>query len=355
MRFAPLGRLGMQLAELGLKALKRVPGSGKLAAMAVACSALSVANGAPDSSPAPARELQVADYRSYLPETHSVRRALHAFAQAVQHSSSGQLRIQVLPGTVQGTPAEQILAVRQGGQNVPHLMLLAATGLADLHQDFALFDLPYAVPDEAQADAIMDGEQGRALFSRLPSLGLVGLGWMENGFRHISTRSTELRAAADLNGLAVRTLPTPISTATFEAWGAKPVSIPASRVHEALLSGTVEAQEGFVTPLLQGRLHEVQKHLWLTGHSYGAQALVINADAWRTLTPAEQGWLQDAALAASRQQRAWARDEARQTLDSLASLGMTVHEVSPGMKQDLANATLDMRRESNRKPNFTRP
>jgi len=355
MRFVPLGHMGMRLAKLACQALTRDLVPGRLAALAFACSALPMAHGASASPSVPARELQVADYRSYLPETHSVRRALHAFAETVQDRSHGRLRVQVLPGTVPGRPAEQIQAVRQGGQGVPHVMLLAATGLADLHEDFALFDLPYAVPTEAQVDAIMDGEQGGALLSRLPPLGLVGLGWMENGFRHISTRSTELRTAGDLSGLAVRTLPAPASTATFQAWGARPVSLPASRVHEALRSGAVEAQEGFVTSLLQGRLHEVQKHLWLTGHSYGAQVLVINADAWRTLTPEEQAWLQEAAQAASRQQRIWAREEVRQDLDSLASLGMTVNEVSPEMVEDLANAALDVRRQSKRMHNFTRP
>src|SRR5690606_13792051 len=115
----------------------------------------------------------------------------------------------------------------------PHIMLVAATGLAGLKQEFELFDLPYAVIDEEQVDAVVEGEQGREILSSLSSLGLVGLAWMENGFRQLSTARTTLQSADDLKGTAVRTLPVSTSTMTFEAWGAQPVSIPASQVYES--------------------------------------------------------------------------------------------------------------------------
>lgn len=308
-------------------------------ALAFACAILPMTQGAFAQSTTSVRDIEVADYRSYLPETHSVRRALHLFAETAQAKSQGQLRIRVLPGTVPGTPMDQIQALREGKEGAPQAMLVAATGLAALQKDFELFDLPYAVQDEKRVDAIVNGEQGREIFSTLPAVGLVGLGWMENGFRQISTAHTQIQAADDLKGMAVRTLPTPTSTAAFDAWGAKAVSIPASKVYESLRAGAVEGQEGFVTQLVQSRLYEVQKHLWLTNHSYGAQILVINADVWQELTPAEQGWLQEAALEASAKQRAWSREEVRQAMSSLESLGMTIHPMAPETIEALANAT----------------
>lgn len=290
--------------------------------------------------PGPSWRLSVADYRPYLAETHSVRRALNDFAAAVARRSNGQLEVDVLSGTVSGSPAEQIDALRNARLGAPQIMLVAATGLAELQKEFAWFDQPYVVRDSAQVDAVVEGPRGRALLDSLPAFGLVGLAWMENGFRQLSTTRTELHSLSDLRGMKVRTLPVQTSINTFTAWGAVPVPIAAAEVRQALERGAIEAQEGFVSQLLQGRLFETQKHLWLTQHSYGAQTLVINTSAWRSLNESQQGWLKAAAEEAARVQRLRAREEELQALQSLERAGMQVHHLTPEFTASLAKATL---------------
>ncbi|MPN24804.1 hypothetical protein SDC9_172206 [bioreactor metagenome] len=121
------------------------------------------------------------------------------------------------------------------------------------------------------------------------------------------------------------------------------MAIPAARVREALERGEVQGQEGFVSNLLQGRMAEVQKHLWLTHHSYGAQVLVARSDAWRALTDEQKDWLKDAAREAARLQRKRAREEDLQALKSLEAAGMQVHRLAPSTTSALADATQPMR------------
>lgn len=314
-------------------------------AVAMACVMIFMAADVPAHAADAPRELSVADYRAYLPETHSVRRALHAFADKVRADSDGRLRIRVWPGTVAGSPESQIRAVRDAAEGAPDIMVVAATGLAGLSPGFELFDLPYEVRDDAGVDAIFDGAAGDRLLAALPSAGLVGLGWMENGFRQLTSSRARIQRPDDLKDIAVRTLPSPTSARAFAAWGARPVAVPASGVYEALRSGAVEAQEGFATQALQSRLYEVQKHLWLTGHSFGAQVLVMNAAVWRGLDDADARILREAAQAAAREQRAASRAEAAQALAKLRSLGMRVHEVPARTLQALADATASIRHE----------
>ncbi len=315
------------------------------AAVAMACVIMSVAAQAPAHAADAPRELGVADYRAYLPETHSVRVALHAFADKVRADSGGRLRIRVWPGTVAGSPESQIRAVRDAAEGAPDIMVVAATGLAGLSPGFERFDLPYEVRDDAAVDAIFDGAAGDGLLAALPSAGLVGLGWMENGFRQLTSSRALIQRPDDLKDIAVRTLPSPTSARAFAAWGARPVAVPASGVYEALRSGGVEAQEGFTTQVLQSRLYEVQKHLWLTRHSFGAQVLVMNAAVWRGLDDADARILREAAQAAAREQRAASRAETAQALAKLRSLGMLVHEVPAQTLQALADATASLRRD----------
>lgn len=296
---------------------------------------------------APAVQLSVADYRAYLPPSHSVRQALQAFADAVGRTSQGQMQVAVLPGTIAGTPQQQIEALRQGQPGVPQLMVLAATGLSELEKPLEIFDLPYAVRDEAQVEAIVEGAQGQALLASLQGHGLVGLAWMENGFRQVSTSGAQLATAADFKGLKIRTLPAPASQQAFAAWGAQPVAMAAAQVHAALRSGSVQAQEGFVTQLVQSRLHEVQQHLWLTNHSYGAQALVVRADVWQALDASQKAWLSEAARDAARTQRLRSRTEVREALELLASQGMQIHAVSRATVDALADRTRHLRPQDN--------
>lgn len=296
---------------------------------------------------APVLQLSVADYRSYLPPGHSVRQALQDFAGAVARTSQGQVEVAVLPGTIAGNPREQIEALRQAKPGVPQLMLLAATGLSDLERQLEIFDLPYAVRDEAQVEAIVEGAQGQALLASLKAHGLVGLAWMENGFRQVSTAGAQLEHAADFKGLKIRTLPAPASQQAFAAWGAQPVALAAAQVHSALRAGSVQAQEGFVTQLVQSRLYEVQQHLWLTNHSYGAQALVVRADVWQGLNAAQKDVVSEAARAAARMQRSRSRIEVRDALEFLASQGMQIHAVPRETVDALADSTRHLRAQGN--------
>ncbi|QXZ08199.1 DctP family TRAP transporter solute-binding subunit [Comamonas sp. Y33R10-2] len=288
-------------------------------------------------------QLRVADYRAYLPETHSVRQALNSLSMLVNERSSTALQVKVLSGTVPGNPSQQINALQAGEAQTPEIMLVAATGLAELDDSFSLFDLPYALRNSAEVDALIDGSKGEALFKRLEAHGLVGLAWMENGFRVLTTSDQDLVSLQDFHGLKLRSLPVATSVETFKAWGAMPVAIPVSQVREALLSKKIVAQESFITSVQQNKLYEVQNKLWLTNHSYGAQVLVINAKAWSALSTLQQDVLNKAAQQVASQQRIAARKEDAQVLETLKSQGMQIHMVSHELVQKLSDATKNMR------------
>ncbi|QIL79625.1 TRAP transporter substrate-binding protein [Diaphorobacter sp. HDW4A] len=341
MRLAPLRGLAERLAAAVTRPTPTRAADCMRTATACSLFGMALASAAHAQTTANVQHLSVSDYRAYLPESHSVRKALHQFAAHVASTSGGKLQVDVLPGTVPGSPAQQIAALRLGKADAPQIMLVAATGLADLQRNFELFDQPYAVRDVSQVEAIVEGAQGRALLDSLSEHGLVGLAFMENGFRQLSTTKAILRDASDLRGMTVRTLPTKTSTDTFTAWGAVPVAIPASAVRGAIEGGQVEAQEGFVSQLLQTQLFEVQKHLWLTGHSYGAQVLVVQQSTWQSLGAAQRSWLKEAAEKAARVQRMRAREEDAQALKAVEHAGMQVHRIPPDLTSSLIATRLN--------------
>jgi tripartite ATP-independent transporter DctP family solute receptor len=292
--------------------------------------------------PAP-RELDIADYRAYLPEDHPVRQGMRRFAQLVEARSGGSLRLRPRSDALPGAPAKQIAAFQAGDPGAPALMLVAGTGLAAVAQEFEVLDLPFLVRDGQQADTLLDGPFGDVLLARLAPAGLVGLAWWENGFRQITSSGAPIRRAADLRGLRFRVIGEPVFIDTVRAMGADPVPLPFGELYQALKTRRVDAQDNFISQILAGRLHEVQSSLTLTNHSYGPLVLLANAGTWRSLRPDQRRLLQAAAIEAGRFQRRLVRDEAVQARERLAAQGMAVNELAPAELATLRALTAPVR------------
>lgn len=317
----------------------------RVAVLSASFMALTLTGHGHAQSPDPVRRLDVADYRAYLAEDHSVRQGLVRFSALVAVKSRGNLLVHVRKDTVPGSPSAQIDAVRHGSAGAPALMLFAATGLASLQKELGMFDLPYALRNAGQVEAVVNGPIGDRLLARLVPSGLVGLSWWENGFRQVTTSTDPVRAAADFRALTMRVVPEPVFTESFRALGAQTKALPVSRLYEALKAGDVNAQEGFESLILQGRLYEVQKHLSVTNHSYGAMVLAVNAQVWSGLPETDRQWLREAAVEAGREQRSWARDEAVRTRGQLRAHGMQIHELTPAASRAMVAATEPVRKK----------
>jgi tripartite ATP-independent transporter DctP family solute receptor len=289
------------------------------------------------------RQIDIADYRPYLPDDHPVRQGMRKFAELVHARSEGSLHITVRPDAMAGSPGKQIAALQAGEAGAPALMLVAATGIAAVSRAFELLDLPFLVRNEKQVDALLDGAFGHVLLARMASSGLVGLAWWENGFRQITTSGPPIRHAEDLRGLNFRVIGEPVFVETLRAMGANPVPLPFGELYAALKSRRIDAQDNFPSQILAGRLYEVQSSLSVSNHSYSALVLVANAAMWDQLTSPQRHVLQVAAIDAGRFQRQAVRAEARRARARLASEGMLVNEVEAAELTKLHDLTEPVR------------
>lgn len=286
------------------------------------------------------RAMSVADYRSYLPESHPVPQALQQLAQTVTHR--GARTLTVIPNPLTGSPRTQIRALQDNAPQAPTLMLVAASGLAEIDPSFAWFDIPHAVKDAAQAEQFYASEQAQTMLQGLQQHGLHGLAWLENGWR-IITADRPLTGPQDLKALRIRTVPIPQSQQLFEALGAQPVRLPADQVLTALRAGQLSAQESFVAQVLQQNLQQYHNHLWLTQHSYGAQVLIMPLAQWQQLPTQVQQQLQTQAIQVAENQRQQMRKFDQQALAQLAAQGMQLEQPSASLMQTMYDATYHLR------------
>lgn len=255
---------------------------------------------------------------------HPIVLGMDKFAEIVEAKSGGKLKVTVYPGGALGSDQANVSAL-QGG--TLEMASMNSGIFASLVKDFAIYDFPFLFANPAEADAVVDGSFGKSLHAKLEEKGLVGLGYYELGFRHISNSKRPINKVEDLAGLKLRVIPNPINVDWVSALGANPTPLPFPELYAALEQKAVDGQENPVATINGAKLFEVQKHLVLSSHQYNPQSIVISKKVWDGLSADEKKVVQDAVNESIKFQRQQSRALASSLLDTLKKNGMQVTEL----------------------------
>jgi tripartite ATP-independent transporter DctP family solute receptor len=248
------------------------------------------------------------------------------FAEAVEKSSGGKMKVKVFPGGTLGGE-QQVASAMQGG--TIEVSMMAPAQLVGMIKEFVVLDFPFSFANEKEADFVLDGPLGKKLMDRMPEKGLVGLAYMEQGYRSISNSKRPVNKLEDIQGLKIRTILNPLYIDMLNALGANAVPMPFPELYTALETKTVDGQENPATTLEASKLFEVQKFFSLTKHIYNPQMLLVSKKFWDQLSGDEKKVIQDAAVEARDYQRMVARDMDAKARQAVIKAGMQINEVSP--------------------------
>jgi len=265
------------------------------------------------------------------------------WANKVRERTQGRINIKLYPGVslIQGDQTREFSALRQG---VIDMAVGSTLNWSPQIKELNLFALPFLMPDYAAVDALTQGEPGKRLFQRLEKAGVVPLAWGENGYREISNSKHVIKTPADLKGLKIRVVGSPLFVDTFTALGANPTQMSWADAQPAMASGAVDGQENPVAVYQAAKLSTVgQKYLTLWGYINDPLIFVVNKDIWNSWSKADQEIVRQAAIEAGKEEIAIARKgmiEADQPLvKELAAGGVTVTQLSPAERDAFAKAT----------------
>jgi tripartite ATP-independent transporter DctP family solute receptor len=261
-----------------------------------------------------------------LPADSLQGRAVRDFAGRVEAYTQGRLVVQLHAGGALGNDLTMIQALQQGrlSMTVPD-----SSTLSSMEKAFSVINYPFTFLTEAEADAVLDGPWGTQLLQRLPSHGLVGLAFWENGFRHMTNNRRPLQSSTDFAGLRMRTMQNQMLVDSFRALGFDAVPMPFTQVYEALRAGTVDGQENPLTTIVASRFHEVQSHLTLSSHVYSVHVLLLSREVWDSLSSDDREAMRRAAAETRDLQRRWSRAGSAAALAELRARGMQVSRIPP--------------------------
>ncbi len=265
------------------------------------------------------------------------------WANLVKEKTAGRINVKMYPGVslVQGDQTREFSAIRQG---VIDMAIGSTINWSPQIKELNLFSLPFLMPDFAAVDALTQGEIGKRMFAILDKQGVVPLAWGENGFRELTNSKREVRTPADLKGLKIRIVGSPLFNDTFTDLGANPTQMSWADAQPAFASGAVDGQENPMSIFTAAKLHTVgHKFCTLWGYVCDPLAFVVNKEVWASWTPADREAVRAAAIEAGTQEMALARKgitkDDSSTYAQVEGFGVKLTRLTPAEREQFVIAT----------------
>lgn len=248
-----------------------------------------------------------------------------AFKEEVEKASKGSIEVQLYPNRQLGDERQMLEGMRFGTVDAG---IITNAVIAQIEPAFQVNDLPFLYANEAQAHKILDGKVGQDLAKRLEAKGIVALGYMEGGFRHMINNKRPVSNPADVQGVKYRVMQNPMYIDMFTSLGGAAVPMAWGETFTAVQQGTIDGLEIPVAVIEGNKYYEVTKFLSLTNHTYSMNALVIGKRALDKLSPEQKKAVMEAGKSATAAQRKQAAADVQELVKKLEKEGMKVNVVS---------------------------
>ncbi|MDR2452630.1 MAG: TRAP transporter substrate-binding protein [Candidatus Accumulibacter sp.] len=251
--------------------------------------------------------------------------AADKFAELVNARSGGALEITVAGSGQLGGDAAMLTSLRTGTLAISANSQGSTSAIVP---ELAALGLPFLFTRSDDGVKILSGRIGELLRPKFEAVGLVPLGWWDNGIRHITNSKRSIRVPDDLKGLKFRTPPDPATVDIFQALGAATVQIPFPELYVALQQKVVDGQENPLTNINNSKLYEVNPFISLSAHKWECTPVLMSRAAWEKLDAKSREVVMEAMAEATTLQIS-ASNEANQKLerDFRANAALTVNDV----------------------------
>jgi len=259
-----------------------------------------------------------------LPADHTASTGMAMLNSELGRLTKNAVQIDYYPGEQLGGSFEGVDQVRTGQIDID---LGGPEWYGRVVPELEVLNLPFLATSDAMAYCLIDTALGEHLAKKVQEKGLVVVGWMSNGIRHMTNNKRPIKKMEDINGLKIRTPPSETYLATFRALGANATPLDIKELYQALQQGVVDGQENPYGNTAARKFNEVQKYLSNSGHFFSWAWIVMNKRSYDRLKPEYRSALTEAAFRAVAAQRALAARENTASRDTLVKRGMQYDEI----------------------------
>lgn len=213
--------------------------------------------------------------------THPVNTRAQEALNRIREATSGKVDIKLFPANQLGSDTDLLTQVRNGSVEFFNLSTSILSTFVPLA---GILNTGFAFKDYDTVWKAMDGDLGAYVRTQIAKTPIVTVSrvW-DNGFRHITSSTRDIKTPDDLKGFKIRVPPAPMLTSLFKALDAGPAPINFNELYSALQTKVVEGQENPLAIIATARIYEVQKSCSLTGHVWDGYWILGNKRAFQRL------------------------------------------------------------------------
>lgn len=267
-------------------------------------------------------------------ETYPATLGLKVMKDYVEKETDGNVKVEIYASGQLGGEEETLEQVSQGSLE---MAVASFAPVVSYDNAFEVMDIPFVYNTYQEAWMVLDSSVGTDMLNSLKDYGMIGMAFMENGFRQITSNAAPVQTMADLSKVKIRTMQNNNHMESFSALGANPTPVAFSELYMALSQNTVDAQENPIANVTDKKLYEVQKYLSLSNHIYDAMPLVCNLDFFESLPGKYQGIVKTGATLGMEYSRFCNAERESLILEELKGYGMEINEVSEEAHEEMKN------------------
>lgn len=251
--------------------------------------------------------------------------AAEKFAELVKLKSGGALEVTVAGAAMLGDDAAMLTSLRTGTLGISANSQGATSAIVP---ELAALGLPFLFTKSDDGVKVLNGKIGELLKPKFDAVGLVPIGWWDNGIRHITNSKRAIKTPDDLKGLKFRTPPDPATIDIFQALGAATAQIAFSELYVALQQKVVDGQENPLTNIASSKIYEVNPFISLSAHKWECTPVLMSKMAWGRLDAKSKEILMEAMAEATALQISSSNEaNAKLEKDFRANSALTVSDV----------------------------
>lgn len=208
------------------------------------------------------------------------------FENYLESQTNGAIEVEIYPGGQLCGNFRQCLESVQIG--TCEITGTTVGGIANVFPEIQVTDLPYMFPNDRVAEKVMHSEFMRevrgAVLEKTGTLRLMGLN-NTGGWRDFFTIDVDVKTPADLSGVKLRTIESPLQVEMVNLMGGNPTPIPWQELYTSLATGVVVGTKNGITDIVNMKFHEFLNRVTLDHHAYMFLFWWMNNDSLQNLSP----------------------------------------------------------------------
>lgn len=195
--------------------------------------------------------------------------------------AEGEIQVEFYDRGMIGTERQLLEACYFG---VVEVVQINTSVVTTVEPSYSMLDLPYLFVSEAHHERVLNGPIGDELLTKLSGHGFTGLSFYCAGFRNMFYRTADDQPCADtpaeLEGLKIRVMESPVMIESINAMGPTATPIPFSELYQSLRTGVVDGAENSGKIFVSSRYYEAGCDCFTLTEHFTNQHVMIASSKW---------------------------------------------------------------------------